>query len=272
MEKNNGKIAIAIVAMFVVALSIVGFTYAYFVANVTGNEETNVTVTAGILEVEYTTTTGSTLVAENLVPGWKNNSKRYYSEYGFAEETKINPDTNLEYTEKQYAACAVEGEALEYDEPAGCNTANGLADATNVSGPLTFTVTAADRNTGTANYAILLNSVVNQLDAESGDDERFTYELVCVKCGENDADVIVGTGTLTHGTPEVMVSDVQSITEGSKNYQINLSYANVATAEQKSQGKKVSGTVEVVGVVQTTDGWVDANGVIIIPANANQEG
>ena len=49
MERNNGKIAIAIVAMFVVALSIVGFTYAYFVANVEGNTDTNVTVTSGEL-------------------------------------------------------------------------------------------------------------------------------------------------------------------------------------------------------------------------------
>ena len=50
MEKNNGKIAIAIVAMFVVALSIVGFTYAYFVASVTNNDaDTSVQVTAGEL-------------------------------------------------------------------------------------------------------------------------------------------------------------------------------------------------------------------------------
>ena len=39
MEKNNnGKLAIAIVAMFVVALSIVGVTYAYFTSQTVYNE------------------------------------------------------------------------------------------------------------------------------------------------------------------------------------------------------------------------------------------
>ena len=66
MKNNNGKIAIAIVAMFVVALSVVGFTYAYFTATVKGNEANeSVKVTAGKLEIVYGS--GTKLQAQNLL-------------------------------------------------------------------------------------------------------------------------------------------------------------------------------------------------------------
>ena len=77
MERNNGKIAIAIVAMFVVALSIVGFTYAYFTAQVNGNTgNDSVQVTAGELVITYNNT--KSIAAANIVPGWISDGKTFY--------------------------------------------------------------------------------------------------------------------------------------------------------------------------------------------------
>ena len=53
-QKTNGKIAIAILAMFAVALSIVGFTYAYFTATFNVNpEDKSVIVNAGKLVANF---------------------------------------------------------------------------------------------------------------------------------------------------------------------------------------------------------------------------
>ena len=76
-QKTNGKIVIAILAMFAVAISIIGFTYAYFTATFnSNNQDKDVTVNAGKLVANFTGT--NAIDVSNVVPGWKSDGLSYY--------------------------------------------------------------------------------------------------------------------------------------------------------------------------------------------------
>lgn len=254
MEKNNGKIAIAIVAMFVVALSIVGFTYAYFVANVQGNEGDNsVTVTAGILEIEYKNVESKTLNVTGIAPGWKSDGLHYF-----------DSASGCKAVSGQLQCTALKAE-----------NANAIPEgATGVNGPAEFTVSTSGRNTGTVNYVILLNGITNNLD--DADKANLTYALCKDTCPATEeytsanltGDAVISKGEVVGKDVVKVVSGAETLNDGgSQKYQLMLYYAN--NGIQNSKGKTVSATVDVIGVQQDTNGnWVDANGVIVIAKNA----
>jgi hypothetical protein len=77
-QKTNGKIVIAILAMFAIAASIIGFTYAYFTANLTRNTQDRSTeVIAGKLMATFNGT--NSIDVKNVVPGWKSDALHYYN-------------------------------------------------------------------------------------------------------------------------------------------------------------------------------------------------
>ena len=128
-SNGNGKIVIAILVMFAVALSIVGVTYAYFTTRVNYNENTeSVTVDAGKLVATYTG--GSQITLTNVLPGWQSDGATYF------DASKIGTDGHLACTtaadDSTFAAAVTSGAATE---------ANGLRN------PVKFTVTNPDTTT-----------------------------------------------------------------------------------------------------------------------------
>ena len=265
MERNNGKIAIAIVAMFVVALSIVGFTYAYFVANVRGNTNTNVTVTSGELIVQYTNT--QAISVTGIAPNWKSDGLHYF-------------DTTT--------GCVSEGTELRCTAQKAAS-ADEAKDKLGVHSPAKFNVSAAhEDNTGAVNYVVILNGITSTGFADA-DRDNLTYALCIDSCPATEyaADVktdyagltvnatgtasqtVLSKGTLApKGQVVQVISGVQTLADGADaDYEVMVYYANDATAPQDSKGAVATANIEVVGVQKDTAGnWVDANGVIIIPA------
>ena len=123
MEKNNGKLAIAIVAMFVVALSIVGVTYAYFVSRVNYNTSDEVQVESGILQVNYAAGTSIDTTGLTIVPGWKNDGKMIYHPIKSVDENGHITSVNIDAVED-----------TTYDA--------------NVRNPITFTITNSSEPAG----------------------------------------------------------------------------------------------------------------------------
>ena len=76
-QKTNGKIVVAVLAMFAIAISIIGFTYAYFTASFNENNfDKSVVVKAGKLTANFVGT--NAIDVRNVVPGWKSDGLSYY--------------------------------------------------------------------------------------------------------------------------------------------------------------------------------------------------
>ena len=262
MEKNNGKIAIAIVAMFVVALSVVGFTYAYFTAQVQGNTaDKSVEVTAGKLAIVYAN--GNEILAQNLVPGWVSDDAHFYdSQYSLAVDASGNyltdADGNYKIVAVNTADCAKKSDG---QNP---GTADGKV------GPVTFSVSNATDNTGDNAYIIRLKDISNGL-AEA---DRVNFFVTLYN---TDTNTVVWSGNLLSTSPQVIVSEPLTIaktytdstlTANAQDYKIVATYKNIDGA-QSSKGVSVKATVEIVGVVKATAAsegiqvgdWIDADGV-----------
>ncbi len=256
MDNNNKRIAIAIVAMFVVALSIIGFTYAYFTARVTANTTSeSVKITAGKLEVTYTA--GQLIRATGIVPGWKSDGLSYFNPTVISEGNKIIAQHANTYEEipKEYSTSAW-----------------GVVE------PSTFTV----KNTGdkVAYYAVRLKNIKNGLSTETGttnniDDRKNLvaklYKGTYVKGTSPSESNLVGEEKAVFSDSEdgtVVISKALQVGESQEvNYYIILEYKNNPDVDQSESMKKtVEATVEVVGITQTQEGsaWVDANGNTII--------
>lgn len=270
MEKNNGKIAIAIVAMFVVALSVVGFTYAYFVARVQGNTNTNVTVTAGTLSVEYAST--QEIKAVNLVPGWQSDGKHYFD----SAATETTEDGKV-----KYSACVI-GDTTD---TRGCDDskaipANGLSDAATFTVTNTSTARAAE---STVSYVVILNGISNGLAISDTDEaSKFHYALCKGTCPEAEIysevpapatnNNVVSKGEIADTEKVQVISSVQTLDKDTttanvldtQNYELMLYYDNV-DSEQDGTGKTVSAKIDIIGVAQNAEKWYDANGVEITP-------
>ena len=236
MERNNGKIAIAIVAMFVVALSIVGFTYAYFIATVDDNDAVkSVEVTAGVLEIEYANS--NRIYAKNLVPGWINDGKHYYDPVA-----SVDADGHV--------TAAVKGATnAMIAEP---NENDGIAT------PATINVTNT-KSTDTAYYAIRLVDIENGLE----DPDNFYVTLYSTTAADaTSGGTKVWKGNLeSTKTTQIIVPNEQSIAvNGEAHYYIELEYVN--NDDQKdSMGKTIKATVDVIGISQNNEktGWFDAD-------------
>ncbi len=258
-SENNGKIAIAVVAMFVVALSIVGFTYAYFTAQVQGNTaDKSVEVTAGRLEIVYAN--GNEILAQNIVPGWVSNGDYYFDTV--CSSTDENEDGIYEIKAVSKSAIAeAKNKCSETDQrtPATLSptTADGLTDK------VTFSVSNSAENTADNSYIIRLTNITNGL-AEA-DRKNF---FVTLYDGE---DAVVWSGNLAASGTQVIVPAARTIADDdeTQNYSISLTYKNIEGA-QSSKGVGVKATVEVIGVVENDDSeWVDADGRTITFASPN---
>lgn len=233
MKENNGKIAIAIVAMFVVALSVVGFTYAYFVATVNTNTDNHqVEVQAGVLKINYDN--GQTLTATDIVPGWKSDNDMVYN--SIASVSTVDGITQI---------TAVKKSELTPEQLANGTTTSPVA-------PVTFTVKDQSTNDATAYYGIRLVEVENGLYAQ--EPNNFKISLTEATNGT------VQNGYILTADGSQKVSDAIAITGGATHtYTLSAEYVE-ANTEQKGTGKNVKFTVEVVGL-QLVDGkYVDAQG------------
>lgn len=232
MERNNGKIAIAIVAMFVVALSIVGVTYAYFVASVNKNDANkSVEVKAGILKVTYAS--GQTLSAEGIVPGWKS-------------------DDNMVYNSIKSVSKAADGSshitAVPYTSLSEDDIANGTTTAK--VKPIRFTVTDSSTKGETAYYALRLREVTNGLYESTLATDHDDFEVTITSVDAGFAPV---THILTNATSQNLAG-VYAITTGTEaqsstthTFELAGHYKETGI-EQKATLKNVKATVEVVGL------------------------
>ena len=249
MKENNGKIAIAVVAMFVVALSIVGFTYAYFTAQVKGNTaDKSVEVTAGKLSIVYAN--GDEILAQNIVPGWVSDGKHYYDSMC---SSSIDTDAAGNHKITAVSTDVVkDGKCSTTDTRVPSVTAPTAADG--LTTPVIFTVKNADDNTGDNKYVIRLTGIQNGL--ATGDQANFVLTL-------KQGNTVVWSGQLaaTGSKPQVIVPNAMEIKAGAaaQSYSINLAYKNV-DSPQESKNATVKATVEIVGV---TDANVTEDGETI---------
>lgn len=253
MKENNGKIAIAVVAMFVVALSIVGFTYAYFTAQVKGNTaDKSVEVTAGKLSIVYAN--GNEILAQNIVPGWISDGDHYYDTMcSSSVDTDENGNHKITAVKK---SDLTDGKCSATDTRNAANIDPKAADG--ITTPVTFTVKNATDNTGDNKYVIRLTNITNGL--ATVDQTNFVLTL-------KQGATVVWSGQLAASGTQVIVPNAMEIKAGAadQEYSINLAYKNVESA-QESKGVGVKATVEIVGV---TDANVTEDGVTISYPTAN---
>ncbi|MBQ3020979.1 MAG: hypothetical protein IJD92_01990 [Bacilli bacterium] len=247
--ENNGKLAIAIVAMLVVALSIVGVTYAYFTAQVSGNTATTSgQISAGILSINYS---GSqTINVQNVVPDWETSGEHYYDPVASRYNTDdgvvgIKAVTKTQCTDGTYGNCSITNPT----------NVNGIADE------VEFTVTNTHENGRTAYYAIKLTGISNPTTASTTDEDKIVYTL---SDGTNTY-----TGDLAASGEQVIVPaqiaiknqhNDGTVTEAdyTDTWTLNLKYPNIEDDQSAAAGNKaLNVTVKVVGISQGTDGWYE---------------
>lgn len=290
-SENNGKIAIAIVAMFVVALSVVGFTYAYFTAQIKGNTAAkSVEVTAGRLQVTYASS--RQMIAQNIVPGWTSDNKHYYDPvYSKYDPTTENGTTTYKIkavSTDDSITCNVSGVSTASQSVSACDGAVASPSESNGKvAPAEFTVTNnSQKNTGDTLYAITLTDVVNGVV-----DKENLYVSLYNVTEENqvETETLLWSGNLidpsstaytessyaSAGTNrQVILASPQGIDYGdpAKKYRVYLTYQNVTNGSQDaSKNKTVSFVVEVIGVA-TNDGgstYYDEDGnQVVFPASS----
>jgi len=166
-QKTNGKIVIAILAMFAVAASVIGFTYAYFTANLTrNNQNESVEIYAGKLMATFRGT--NSIDANNVVPGWTTNDLWYYN----ANATSVQ-DGTIEAIQISNAESATNEDkaawgALETD-PFDVTSASVLEYRNmGLTAPVAFTVNNTSTNADPDDYVyylIRLNITKNEVRA-----------------------------------------------------------------------------------------------------------
>lgn len=160
-QKTNGKIVIAIVAMFAVAVSVIGFTYAYFTANLTVNTQNeSVEVTAGKLIASFYGT--HSINAEKVVPGWISDNLHYYNSEAITDG-KIRT-TLLNETDDATAYAALVA------NPYVTGTAVDSYRALGLTAPVAFTVSNISENSDPDDkvyYYVRLNVETNGIRALS---------------------------------------------------------------------------------------------------------
>ena len=259
-SENNGKIAIAIVAMFVIALTVVGFTYAYFTAQVRGNTSTkSVDVTAGRLQVAYTS--GDQLIAQNIVPGWTSDNAHYYDPiYSKYSPTTVNNETTYKIkavSTSDTITCNVSGTSTANTAVSACDGAVASPSSANGKvGPVTFSVANHSDNTGNTKYAITLTDITNNIADK-------TNLYVSLYIGGTYA----WSGNLAASGTQV-IGAVQGIDAGAsaKNYSVYLTYQNVTDGDQdSSRDQSVSFKVKIIGVASNDGGttYYDEDGNLI---------
>lgn len=260
-SENNGKIAIAIVAMFVVALSVVGFTYAYFTASVKGNSaEKSVEVTAGKLKVIYASS--QSIKANNIVPGWINDGAHYY---------------DTVYSRTDVGGGNIHISAITDDTKVNCNGAEKVANpTTNVtecsdSGKVVasiaerghFTVEdKSDTKDVNSEYVIRLNIEENSI--------ADTDNLYVVLSDTNGQIYQHNLGS--KGTKQVISPVLNGDRTKALDYYVDVIYQEANVSQDASQGKNFKFNVEVVGVASSNGTkYFDEDGVEVVPVERNTQ-
>lgn len=268
-SKSNGKLIAGLIIMFVVAVSVIGVTYAYFVSTFTPNNNAeSVKITAGKLIATYDT--GTSLDVRNIVPGWVSDGLHYYDvDVAAANQGRI------------YATKATEA-----------TVGTGYATATyGIAAPVTFTVTnnsdsedtdsAVDGVQSPVSYVIRLNvkknGILDAMDTTDDSDLDAAYEadannmLVSVYKGTFDEDAANYGGTKISGP--FVVGDTGAVhlvtpapetinTVGdSASYFVVFEYINDKCGVQPSQGVQMNVEATIAGIQKdnTTDTWYDDN-------------
>ncbi len=251
---RKGRIIIAIIGIFIVLFAILGFTYAYFIANITGNNSTkSVVVNAGYLQIDYTSS--RVLSATALIPGWASDGLSYYD--------PSYRDNNGHITAKRAA-----------------NKASVPSNAIGVSLPATFTVT----NTSSASmpnvyYGIKLTNISNNMvsigEANTTSDDRKNLQVTLYKGTCSDAASCSGTPifkqSLNASGSQVIVKTAETIaTKGeTASYYIIVNYLESNANQSQNMGKSFSATVEVFGLGRSGNSYYESgsNTAITFPTS-----
>lgn len=283
METNtNRKILIGVVTMFLVAISIVGVTYAYFTAQFTPNmNPESVKVTAGNLIANYKNS--QSIEVSNVVPGWVSDGLHYYDidEAATHGGNIYAIKTSYEYTQRE-------------DTKATANM--GLAM------PLQFSVENISEANADVNYIISLNvkqngmydgwTSISEANAAQDSDQAarknnlnadrnrvyatlykgtFDVENYGVETnygrqenGENVNKVIGGPYVLNDtGKNQIMVSEPETLAlNETSNYFIIFKFANDSSANQVSQSIRLDVEANVIGIQKDNNASVTYSSLI----------
>lgn len=281
-SKSNGKLIAGLIIMFVVAVSVIGVTYAYFVSTFTPNQNPeSVKITAGKLIATYDA--GVSMNARNVVPGWLSDGLHYYDvDVAAANKGRI------------YATKAT-AEKVAADTESGTGYAR---PAFGIAAPITFTVTnnsdsedtdsTADGVQSPVSYIIRLKVVANGIlnakaEATTAGNTALanTYDadsknmLVSLYRGNFDADAANFGGEKISGPFVVGAKDdIQLATPvqetinkvgDSTSYFVIFEYINDKCGVQPSQGINMNVEAIIAGVQKdnTTNTWYDEDNVAI---------
>ena len=248
-NKSNGKIVIAILVMFVVALSIVGVTYAYFTTQIIQNtKEESVKVDAGKLIATYDG--GNDINVSNIFPGWKSDGNTFYDVAKIVDNKLVSTTAS---TDAERAATTAD------------TAENGLRD------PIQFTVTNdSDNQDSDISYIVNLDVTTldfSQTDLDAGRLTATLYKGDYTTGSDDKAAVLAGTEvakiqikaetTYRFATSAAEIQTLAAKGDSAK-YYVVFEYANVDVA-QESQNKTLEAKVSITGVQQNGSTWYDAD-------------
>lgn len=263
-SKNNGKIVLGVLIMFVVALSIIGVTYAYFVATFTNNNNPeSVKITAGELIANYSH--GTSIDVTNVVPGWVSDGLHYYD-----VDVAAAQGGHIYATKAASSADVGKGYAIER---------YGIAQ------PISFSVSNNSESDDTIAYAIYLNVMNNgiyeeSIDTDNSEANKALYAadkanlLVSLYKGTFDIskgvadnfgdgnELLTGPFVLADTGEQIMVTAPETIAKGgaANNYFVVFEYVNQENTVQISQGLQLKVEAEIKGIQEDNAGndvWYD---------------
>ena len=275
-SNNNGKITVGILTMFVVAISIIGVTYAYFTAQFSTNlNPESVKVYAGELVANYKTSNSISIT--NVVPGWVSDGLHYYDvDVAAANDGEI------------YAVKATY--AYTQQENTKATERMGLAE------PIAFSVSNSSSSADAVNYIIALQIKKNgiydawtsiseeSLENNEGAKARksslyadrgrlyatlysgtFNIEKdVSENYGEGN-EILAGPFLLADtGVQQVIVKAPETIEKGGaeKKYFIVFKFANDTENTQITQGIQLNIEAKVIGIQKDNNASVTYTSLI----------
>lgn len=257
-SKKNGKLIIALLIMFAVAVSIIGVTYAYFVATFSGNQNPeSVRVVAGELIANYNA--GTSIDVTNVVPGWLSDGLHYYDvDVAAANEgrifaTKTTSDkVGTGYATSQYGIATPISFEVTNNSTADSEVNYYIALRVNTNGIYDQSITGTDTAKQAKYTADLPNLLVSLYSG--------TYTVGAENFGGT---LVSGPYVLGNsGTQQMMSLQPQTIAKdgAAQNFFVVFEYVNQEKVEQISQGVQLKVEAIIKGIQQDNDGsdkWYD---------------
>lgn len=274
-SRKNGKLIIALLIMFAVAVSIVGVTYAYFVATFNTNQNPeSVKVVAGKLIANYAH--GTSIDVSNVVPGWVSDNLHYY-------------DVGV--------AAANQGRIFASKKTDEGTTASYQTSNFGLATPISFEVTNNSTADSEVSYYIALNIANNGMyyNSITGSDEakksKYAADLpnllVSLYSGtfnenkgvaENFGDgneLVSGPYVLGNtGDLQMLSVEPQTIAKNgaAQKFFVVFEYVNQAQIEQISQGITLNVEAVIKGIQEDNDNndvWYDDDNNVVTFATAS---